>query len=169
MIAAVLAATLVEYQLEQVLKLNFRRADGSTWGRVTDGSGPLRDFYSKIVLGHALSSFDEDIRLDLNIIRDVRNAFAHSRTVLSFDDHEVTAELYKIKPVRKGKRMLRSGALIVGSSKRAYLELCMSLLMYFQLKLNDSMKRKERRIRDNIEAREFLDKLVAAIEAKKKR
>jgi hypothetical protein len=65
--------------------------------------------------------------------------------------------------------MLQSSALIVGSSKRAYLELCMSLLMYFQLKLNDSMKRKERRIRDNIEAREFLDKLVAAIEAKKTR
>jgi hypothetical protein len=41
MIAVVLAATLVEHQLEQVLKLNFRRADSSTWGRLTDGAGPF--------------------------------------------------------------------------------------------------------------------------------
>jgi hypothetical protein len=50
-IAAVLGATLVEYQLEQVLKTNFRRNDDSTWSRMTDGSGPLRDFHSKIVMG----------------------------------------------------------------------------------------------------------------------
>jgi len=165
MIAAVLAATLVEYQLEQVLKRSFRRTDGSSWGRLTDSAGPLRDFHSKIVLGHALSSFDEDVRLNLNIVRDIRNAFAHSRTLLAFDHRDVGAELYKVRPVRKGKKILQSGALVLGASKRAYLELCMSLLMYFQLKLNESLKRKEKRRRDDIEARELLKRLVAGIKA----
>ena len=169
MIAAVLAATLVEYQLEQVLKLNFRRKDDSTWGRMTDSAGPLRDFHSKIVLGHALSSFDEDMRTNLNIVRDIRNAFAHSRTLLTFDHRDIGPELRKVRPVRKGKQILQSGVLVLGSSKRAYLELCMSLLMYFQLKLNESWKRKDKRRRDNIQAHELLKKIVAGIEAGKQK
>ena len=169
MIAAVFAATLVEYQLEQVLKLNFRRNDSNTWARLTDGAGAMRDFYSKIMLGYALSSFDEDIRSNLNIVRDIRNAFAHSRTVLKFDNREIAAELRKVRPVRKGDRLLEPGALILEPSKRAYLQLCMALLMYFGLKLEESLKRKERRIKDNLEAREFLQQLVTAIEAKKAR
>jgi hypothetical protein len=64
--------------------------------------------------------------------------------------------------------MLRSGMLALGASKRAYLELCMSILMYFQLKLHDSLKRKEKRRRDNIESRELLKKLVASINAGKR-
>jgi hypothetical protein len=167
MIAAVQSAALVEYQLEQVLKQNFHRTDTSTWGRLTDSAGPLRDFHSKIILGHALSSFDENIRINLNIVRDIRNAFAHSRKSLSFDLLEIGSELHKARQVRKGKRILQPGVLVIGPSKRAYLELCMSLLMYFQLKLNDSLKRKERRVRDNIRAYEFLMKLVAARDAKK--
>jgi hypothetical protein len=129
--------------------------------------GPLRDFHSKIIIGHALSSFDVEMRLNLNIVRDIRNAFAHSRTLLTFDHPDIGAELYKIRPVRKGKRTLRAGALVLGSFKRAYLELCMSLLMYFQLKLSDSWKRKERRQRDNIRTRKLLKQLVAGIEARK--
>jgi hypothetical protein len=57
-----------------------------------------------------------------------------------------------ISPVTKGagrgggfvglrvRAMAQSGALVLRSSKRgAYLELCMSLLMYFRLKLNESL------------------------------
>lgn len=167
MIVAILAATLVEYQLEQVIKLNFRRSDSSTWSRMTDSAGPLRDFHSKIVLGHALSSFDEHIRQNLNIVRDVRNAFAHSRMLLSFDHSEIDSELRKIKVVRKGKRILHSGALSVGASRRAYLELCMSLLMFFQLKLNDSVTRKTKRINDKVRMHETMKKLVAKLNTAK--
>jgi hypothetical protein len=100
--------------------------------------------------------------LNLNIVRDIRNAFAHSRTVLTFDNREITAELSKIRPVRKGRRLLQPGVLILEPSKRTYLQLCMSLLMYFGLKLEDSLKRKQRRIRDNVQAYELLRRLVAA-------
>ena len=168
MIAAILAATLVEYRLEQVLKRTFRRVDNDTWVRMTDNSGPLRDFHSKIVLGNASGSFDEDIRLNLNIVRDIRNAFAHARAPLTFEHREIGAELHKVKPVRRGKRVLQSGSLAIGPNKRAYLQLCMSLLMYFQLKLRDSAQRKEKRVRDNIQALEFLEMLVARIDARKK-
>ena len=61
MIAAILGATLVEHQIDQAIRACLKRNDDSLWGRLTDPTGPLRDFSSKIALGYALGRYDSDI------------------------------------------------------------------------------------------------------------
>lgn len=168
LVAAVLAATLVEHALEQTLKRNFKRHDASTWGRMIDGAGPLRDFHAKIVTGFALGRFNDDVRINLNIVRDIRNAFAHSKALLRFTHPTVRAELSKSRPIKNGNRLLHSGTLALGADKRAYLELCLSLHVFFHLKLQDYLKRRERQALDQVHAEQVLRKLIAAMDARKK-
>lgn len=54
------------------------------------GSGaPLRDFSSKIKMGFALGLYGPQTKADLDAIREVRNAFAHTMEPIDFDTPEV--------------------------------------------------------------------------------
>src|SRR5450631_1501298 len=93
MAAAILGATLVEHQVEVALRVQLKHKDANVWGRLTDPTGPLRDFSSKIVLGYALGRYEEEVANNLHIVKDIRNAFAHARTLLTFDHPTVKAAL----------------------------------------------------------------------------
>jgi hypothetical protein len=56
-------------------------------------NGPLRSFSSKIFLGFALGLYGPLLKKDLNVIRNIRNAFAHAMMPITFDSPEVAAEL----------------------------------------------------------------------------
>jgi hypothetical protein len=165
MIGAVLGAAIVEFALETVLKLRFRRHDDEAWQRVIDPVGPLRDFHTKIVSGFALGVFDEEVRTNLNLVRDIRNVFAHSRTYLRFDHPDLGDALTSARPIRSGKRLHNSVTLSIGENKRAYLNLCFSLYSFFLGKLRDSLRRSERRLREARRDQETLDRLLEAIRA----
>jgi hypothetical protein len=165
MIAAVLGAAIVEYALETVLKLRFKHHDDEAWLRVIDTVGPLRDFHTKIVTGFALGVFGEEVRINLNLVRDVRNVFAHSRTYLRFDHPVLGNALISARPVRSGKRLHNSVTLSIGENKRAYLNLCFSLYSFFLQKLQDSLRRSERRLREARRDQEVLDRLLEALKA----
>lgn len=51
--------------------------------------GAAMNFYTKIQLAYALGVFGTNSKDDLNVIRHVRNAFAHARIKLSFESPEV--------------------------------------------------------------------------------
>ncbi len=74
--AAVVLASLVERSLERLLRNNMR-SDGVN--SLFKYGSPLGDFGSKIQIGYALNLFGAQTRKDLNIIRHLRNQFAHSR------------------------------------------------------------------------------------------
>lgn len=167
MVAAILGATLVEHQVDQALRIQMKYRDASVWGRLTDPAGPLRDFSSKIVLGYALGRYNEEVANNLHIVKDIRNAFAHARTLLTFDHPTVKAALKKVTPIRHGKRTVSVTTLSIGFEKRAYLELCFSIFMYFHLKFVDSIKRRERRVEAKEEELRFLEKFIASMKAAK--
>lgn len=165
MVGAILGAAIVEYALEAVLKLRFKRHDDEAWERIVDAVGPLRDFHTKIVTGFALGVFGEEIRTNLNLVRDIRNVFAHSRTHLRFDHPILGDALGSARPVRSGKRVHNSVTLSIGENKRAYLNLCFSLYSFFLQKLQDTLRRSERRLRQVRREQELLDELLQAIRA----
>ena len=167
MVAAILGATLVEHQVDQALRLHLKHGDTSVWGRLTDPTGPLRDFSSKIVLGYALGRYEQEVANNLYIVRDIRNAFAHARTLLTFDHPTVRAALAKITPIRHRKRTVSVETLAVGAEKRAYLGLCFSIFLYFNMKFDESLKQRERRAEARREDLKFLRKLIASLEAAK--
>src|SRR5262245_7114939 len=75
---AILAAVLIEYDLEQLLRSRLKHKDDKTWAMLVGDNGPLNSFSSKIVMGYALGIYDKGMHSNLNIVRNIRNAFAHS-------------------------------------------------------------------------------------------
>jgi hypothetical protein len=47
-------------------------------------NSPLGTFYNKIILGHAIGLFGEETRFNLDLIKAIRNSFAHARLSITF-------------------------------------------------------------------------------------
>lgn len=58
----------------------------------------LSSFWSKIVIAEALGMIGHDVAKSLHVIRSIRNAFAHPRKDLTFEDPEIKAEIGKLFP-----------------------------------------------------------------------
>jgi hypothetical protein len=88
---AIVAASYVEHALEVALvasmvKLSTSERDGLfTYER----KGPLADFSSKIKLSRALGIIGPQTRADLDHVRNIRNAFAHTLQPIGFETAEV--------------------------------------------------------------------------------
>jgi hypothetical protein len=96
-VTVTLGASMVEVELEKALRKRFARSDDETWGRLTSDIGPLNTFHQKIETAYALKIVDEKLRDDLVLIRKVRNAFAHTRRMIDFDEEAVAVEVNKFK------------------------------------------------------------------------
>jgi DNA-binding MltR family transcriptional regulator len=53
------------------------------------GTGPLATFSAKIRLGYALGIYGRKTRHDLDVVREIRNAFAHAQKVITFENQEI--------------------------------------------------------------------------------
>lgn len=89
---AILGGVMVEHEIEILMRRRIKRAN-EMWSEMVEERGPLRSFSTKIMLGYALGLFDAKMKHDVNVIRTIRNAFAHSKTMLHFDDALVVREL----------------------------------------------------------------------------
>jgi DNA-binding MltR family transcriptional regulator len=92
---AILGAVMVEHELEQLLRSKLKHKDDKTWATLTSDNGPLNSFSSKIAIGYALGIYDQALLSDLHIVRNIRNAFAHPKKLIQFDDRAVVEELKK--------------------------------------------------------------------------
>ncbi len=54
-----------------------------------ENRGPLQDFSARIQVAFALNLIDRGTFVDLNALRDIRNAFAHTPEALDFDRPDV--------------------------------------------------------------------------------
>lgn len=64
---------------------------------VYDYDGPLGTFSAKIAVAYAMSAIGPIFRNDLDLIRILRNGFAHSKKSIKFDDAETAAVCAKLK------------------------------------------------------------------------
>lgn len=121
--AAILGCAMVEQRLESILRSRFKKNDGTTWARLTEDIGPLRSFYAKIWIGYALGIYPSQICDNLQIIRRIRNVFAHSKKLISFDHELIIDELCKISQMKGHKevcKMIKKSK----SGRWSYLILC---------------------------------------------
>jgi len=117
---AILGAVMVEHELEQLLRSKLKHKDDTTWAMLTADNGPLNSFYSKIAMGYALGIYNKGMHGDLNIVRNIRNAFAHSKKLIQFDHPAVVTELRK---AAIPKKMWKSK----GADAILYISLCLRL------------------------------------------
>lgn len=84
-----LSATLVELALETALKYILR--PGKETEALFDFEAPLGTFSGKIKLSYAIKLFGNKTLHDFELIRHLRNGFAHSRHPLTFDTPQVAS------------------------------------------------------------------------------
>jgi hypothetical protein len=93
--AAILMAANVELALDYAIIRFF----SSYRTRLLFGiNKPLGSFYNKILIAYAANIFGDETYDNLEIVRRVRNAFAHAQRPIKFDNEEISAacELIKI-------------------------------------------------------------------------
>jgi hypothetical protein len=92
---AIMGAVLVEHELETTLRSRLKISDDTKWKAMVDERGLFSNFDRKIAAGHALRRYDAEFRTNLDIVRAIRNAFAHSKRLITFDHPLISAELKK--------------------------------------------------------------------------
>jgi len=93
--AAILVAAALEPYLETLILVHMPNRDVDI--ALTENGGPLATFSNKIYLAYAMGLIDEITRTDLNIIRNIRNVFAHAMGHVSFANPEIQQECNKLK------------------------------------------------------------------------
>ena len=84
---AIVSAAQIEDTLAEAIKGRLREmSDGDIGVVFTGQASPLNTFHAKIHMGFALALYDQGVREDLLVIKDVRNRFAHHIPTKSFDD-----------------------------------------------------------------------------------
>lgn len=88
---ALMGASIVEKALEVAVlsQLIVLTADERSRLFDYDKRGPLSDLSAKIKIGYALGIFGHKTRDDLDAVRQIRNAFAHTLNVMTFEEDAV--------------------------------------------------------------------------------
>jgi hypothetical protein len=84
-VTAIMGAVMVEHELEGLLRSRLSKKDDDTWSDLTLDNGPFGTFHKKINAAYALGIYDDTTKQNLNIVRNIRNAFAHSKKLIDFD------------------------------------------------------------------------------------
>jgi hypothetical protein len=103
--AAILGTALVEHELDVLLRRRIPRNDNDTWEELVGENGPLGTFSAKIKMGYAFRLYDETTKHNLNILRTIRNGFAHARQIVNFNHVLVASELKKVKVLPNGTKL----------------------------------------------------------------
>jgi hypothetical protein len=97
---AVMLGSFVETNLQRLLASVMRDdLDSKDRKQLFEYEGAVSSFSSKIVVAYALKLIGSTTRSDLDLIRFLRNTFAHSRIHFDFDTPEVRAVCDQLKIV----------------------------------------------------------------------
>lgn len=102
----IIAASLVEIHLTKLLKQAFitevKQANKETvLERMFNSSAPLGVFSSKIRMAYLMGLISEEFFRNLEIMREIRNRFAHYTEIGSFDMQEISSRCFNFTLVDK--------------------------------------------------------------------
>src|SRR3546814_18587191 len=81
--------------LDELLTSHFSRRDEVTWGLLTGDGGPLGSFSNKILAAYAFGIITDVIKSNIETVRHIRNAFAHTMAPLTFSHAAIVTSLEK--------------------------------------------------------------------------
>ena len=89
---ALIGYSLLEDVLKSALINSFpTRLSNTDITNMFDNDGPIASIGARASLAFALGIIGTNTRADINCVKDIRNAFAHSRVTLGFDSPEVAS------------------------------------------------------------------------------
>ncbi len=95
--ACIVVTSLITQVLERVILARLLIDEESRISPLFGRDDALSTFYGNIHLAFALQLISEAVRDDLEVIRRVRNAFAHSVLPLTFDTKDISLEIFKLR------------------------------------------------------------------------
>jgi DNA-binding MltR family transcriptional regulator len=97
MSVAIVATSIVERVLEKALVSAFLDKDDALQHDLFANRGPLCDFHGKILVGRAYGVVSAGEAAELQILKAIRNAFAHSPIEISFATKEIADLMREIE------------------------------------------------------------------------
>lgn len=93
--AALSAAAVLEDRLEEIIKTFLRDCKSSL--KLLDGfNAPIGTFSSKILLAHALGLLQDDEYQQIEVLRKIRNQFAHTWEYLDFNSNSIKSLVFTL-------------------------------------------------------------------------
>jgi DNA-binding MltR family transcriptional regulator len=92
---ALMSAAFLEIELENELKYLLVKSR-KIIDKIFEFNGPLGNFSSKISMAFALGLIDRNTLNELDLIRKIRNKFAHEHQSISFDDETLAPLIEKL-------------------------------------------------------------------------
>lgn len=102
-VAGIVAATQLDNALTVALTARLVPLSRPDLDRLFGSMGPLATFHHRIEIGYAIGLIGRRTQKDLHLIREIRNAFAHSLLEVSFETPEIIEWIGKLTfPDRAG-------------------------------------------------------------------
>lgn len=101
-----MAAAYIDFELEKLIRAHVVD-DKAVVQDLFTNNGPLGTFSSRINLAYSLGLIPKDIKIDLHILRKIRNEFAHVPKKFGFDKDEIKSRCEALKfasPIAKNPR-----------------------------------------------------------------
>ena len=94
---AIVGSALVESALERLLISKFATKRKELLGRLFQNEGPMSNFHGKILVAQAFGVITSPLADEMHKIRAIRNAFAHAKVPISFENEVVLREVTELK------------------------------------------------------------------------
>lgn len=91
--AAITGTAIIEAALEESLKGRFKTDKNDLIVKIFENGGPLSSFDAKISIAEALGVISPKVAAELHTIRKLRNAFAHAKKILTFNEPVIATKL----------------------------------------------------------------------------
>jgi hypothetical protein len=95
--SSIILCSYLERSLIHLIQTNLKLSDAAMISLLKDRDGPFSSFYSNIIFAKELGLIDKDISSDLDAIRRIRNAFAHTPLPIDFTTSDITRDIEKFR------------------------------------------------------------------------
>src|SRR5262245_56223589 len=86
---AIKVVSIIDYDLQRCIQCKFNKLNSEMRNRIFRGNGPLSHLSARIDVAYALDITTDTIHQELHKIREIRNAFAHTKSFLNFDEDPI--------------------------------------------------------------------------------
>jgi DNA-binding MltR family transcriptional regulator len=129
---AIVASAIVEASLEALLRSKMTIPNKQFDKDLFEGQGPLSSFSAKINIAQAFRFINEAVAKELHAFREIRNAFAHAKIPISFDDEAVANKVKALGSFEIGSLIKTPAGKLALSNKGWFLLATKLMLVLFE-------------------------------------
>ncbi len=126
-----MAAAFIEDKIGHLIE-SYLADDKKIRERFLKNNGPLATFSSKLDLAFLLGLIPKNIFNDLHLLRKIRNEFAHSASLMTFESPSIKDRVYALSVLSK--------ALLRNAPKAYFLRSMTTILTFINMKMNTFQK-----------------------------